>query len=68
MPASDTPCPQAWPGGLKHGILIECDRGVGKYSPGHSGKHRNREHHMEWWGGKLTADEEAMAQALRGQK
>ena len=58
-------CTQAWPGGLKHGILIECDRLVNEFAPGHPGKHGNKAEHMEWWGGRLSPVEEVMAQKLR---
>jgi hypothetical protein len=59
------PCSQCWPGGLKYGILVECDRMVGIHSLGHTGKHHSKDHSMEWWGGKLTYEEEQMAALLR---
>jgi hypothetical protein len=61
----DKPCLQAWPSGLNWGILIECERRVHAHAPGHSGKHMNKEHAMEWWGGKLSPAEEALATTLR---
>jgi hypothetical protein len=61
--ASDyLPCPQAWHGGLPVGLLVEC-----KYSAKHKGWHRNAEGNLEW-GGKLTDEEMAMADALRQAK
>lgn len=67
-PAGDTEtCPQAWPGGLTEnivaitgGILTECVR-----PPRHTGKHRDADRSMSWWGGKLSPEEAAAADALR---
>lgn len=58
-------CTQAWPGGLKYGLLVECDREVHDHAPGHTGKHISKGHRMEWWGGKLSPREEKQAQELR---
>ncbi len=66
MDADDThPCLQAWPSGLKYGILTECTRQLRTNQIAHSGKHTNRERRIEWWGGKLSPEEEAMATKLR---
>ena len=60
-------CPQAWPGGLSEnivkitggGILHECVRTA------RHNKHRNADGTMSWWGGKLSPEETAAADALR---
>lgn len=67
-PEETRPCARPWPNGLKHGILIECDRRLRQHQYAHTGKHMNRGEHMEWWGGDLTAEEETMAEELRLQR
>jgi len=52
-------CKQAWHGGLKTGLLVEC-----RYEAKHRGRHRNATGDLEW-GGKLTAEEELLADELR---
>lgn len=59
MPHDDGPCPQAWHGGLHSGVLREC-----KYAARHRGWHRTQDGSMAW-GGKLTDEEHALAEALR---
>lgn len=56
---SEKPCPHAWHVGLAVGRLTEC-----KYQAGHRGWHRDAHGHLAW-GGKLTAEEMATADALR---
>lgn len=47
-----TPCPHAWPGGLKYGILTECVK------TGRHWKHQNAEGDMQWRdGAPLTTGE-----------
>lgn len=52
-------CPQAWHGGLAAGLLVEC-----RFEEKHRGQHRNADGDMAW-GGKLTAEEERLADELR---
>jgi hypothetical protein len=54
-----SPCPQAWHGGLPAGLLVEC-----RLRARHRGWHRSEDGALSW-GGKLTADEVAAANALR---
>ncbi len=53
-------CQQAWPGGLKYGILTECVR-----KNRHTGRHQNAKKDMQWWGPKLDAADIELAEALR---
>jgi hypothetical protein len=57
--SAPTPCPQAWHGGLPVGLLRDC-----KYVAGHRGWHRDLSGDLQW-GGKLTEEELATANALR---
>lgn len=59
---TDTPCPQAWHGGLSAGLLVEC-----KYAEKHRGEHRNKANDLSW-SGKLSAEEMEVATALREAK
>jgi hypothetical protein len=54
----DETCPQAWHTGLAAGLLIECI-----YEAKHRGWHRDGKGLS--WGGKLTAEEQRQAAALR---
>lgn len=60
MPLEVTdPCPQAWPPGLAIGLLREC-----RFAAKHRGWHRDEFGKLAW-GGKLTDEEMALADALR---
>lgn len=59
MSTETEPCPQAWHGGLPAGLLVEC-----RFEARHRGQHRNAAADIAW-GGKLTDDEHALADALR---
>lgn len=64
--ATAPPCPQAWHGGLHDGLpvklLIEC-----RFPAKHRGWHRNADGTVSW-GGKLTPEEMATAEALRAER
>ena len=68
MAEAETPCPQAWPGALEYGLLVECDRTLRPGQLAHSGRHRNAERGLEWWGQPLTPEQEAIVADLREKK
>lgn len=53
------PCNQAWHGGLRAGLLVEC-----RFRADHRGQHRNRTSSLSW-SGKLRPDEELLRDGLR---
>lgn len=55
---SQESCPQAWHGGLRSGLLVECI-----HEPKHRGWHRDGKGLS--WGGKLTARERLVVEKLR---
>lgn len=44
-------CEHRWPTIFPR-LVVLCDR-----KPKHTGKHRNRDHGLEWWGGKKEKEE-----------
>lgn len=55
---TETPCPEAWHAGLHSGLLREC-----RFTAKHKGWHRDGNGLA--WGGRLTAEERRLAEALR---